>query len=82
MRPAGQTCVATATGDQGIHRDARAAIRTTNDGSGRFMPKDEGRRSSRIVPVIGVHVRAADADGIDADKYFIVAGRWLRFFAQ
>jgi hypothetical protein len=38
------------------------------------MPKDEGRRSSRIVPVIGMHVRAADADGIDADKYFIVVG--------
>jgi len=30
------------------------------------------------VPVIGVHVRAADADGIDVDKYFIIAGRWLR----
>ena len=38
--------------------------------AGRLVPEHQGRRPARVVPVIGVHVRAADADSLDLQQHF------------
>ena len=40
------------------------------DAPGRLVAEDQRRRAAGVVAVIGVHVGAADADGLDPDEHF------------
>src|SRR4029077_1709603 len=81
MRPAFQTPVAHTARNKRVDRDARATTGPADDEPRGLMPEHEWRRTPRIVAVIGVHVRAADSDRLDAHQHLVVAGRRFRLLA-
>jgi hypothetical protein len=70
-----------AAGDQRVHRDAPSRARPLEDAAGEFVAEDQRRHAPRIVAVVRVHVRAADADRIHLDQHVAEAHLRLRLVA-
>jgi len=52
-----------------------------NDAACGLVAKDERRRPAAVMAVIGVHVRAADADRLDLHEQFAGVGDGVGFIA-
>ena len=76
IRAAGEAVVAAHAGDERIDRHAFALVPALDDRAGRFVAEDQWGRSAGIVAEEGVHVRAADADGLDRDEHLVIAVAW------
>src|SRR5271155_1718114 len=81
MRAPRQAPLTAPARDQGIDRDPLPLIRTANDRAGCLMSEDKRWRPARIMAVIAMHVGATDADRVDLDQNFVVAGHGLRLVA-
>ncbi len=68
--------------DQRVDDDAAPAAGAGEDDARGFVPEDQRRHPTRVVTEIRVHVRAADADGLDADDGLAFGGSGIGLVAQ
>ena len=57
-----------------VDRHAPPSAPARDDHTRRLVPEDQGRGAARVVAVIGVHIRAADADRLDLDEHLVRGG--------
>ncbi|MNT45333.1 hypothetical protein D3C72_1819130 [compost metagenome] len=74
--------IAIAAVDQGVRRDPFARAAAADQFAHEFMAEDQGRIAAGIMPVIRMHVRAADAHGLDAQQRIAVRQGRIRLFAE
>lgn len=82
MRPSGDGIGAGRIDDQRVDRHPLAIALTADDPPGGLVPEDQRRGPAGIVAVIGVHVRAADADGLDPDEDLAALRDGIRFILE
>ena len=69
MRAARGAEIAVSAGNERVDGDGFSAARATDDAPGGLVAKHQRRRAALVMPVIRVHVRAADADRLDRDHH-------------
>ena len=62
--------------DKRVDRNPRAVKAPADDGPRAFMPQDQRGGAAVVVTEIGMHVRATNADAVDADQVMCVIGCW------
>ena len=66
----------------GLTATRRPRVRPRRDTAGGLVPQDQGCRAPRVVPMIGMHVRTADTDRVDADHHLAVGRHRIGLVAE